>query len=291
MFNSQRWSFNLSVLLVKLPDLSLLNANKGAFFFLQHQQGKKHLFPEGRYINFSILNPMRISILAIFIVLAKFACAQDATTIFIPAGEDVSEVLTPQKIFRYPQFINGQIFFKDRRMTQALLNYNYLIGEIEFISPEKDTLAIGKDQMPTIKKIVIDTTIFFYNRGYVELVMENAVGKLLKSEKFKVVKREKIGGYNQPSSTTAIDSYDNFTPTYGIPELNLKIRENITLGLKTNYFFGNDYDLVLPANKKNIYKVYPAKKDLIDAYLKDNPVNYDNPGDLKKLLTCLAQGS
>lgn len=237
------------------------------------------------------MNSMRISIIAIFIVLAKFAYAQDATTIFLPAGEDISEVLTPQKIFRYPQFINGQIFFKDGRMTQALLNYNYLIGEIEFISPKKDTLAIGKDQMPTIKKIIIDTTTFFYNRGYVELVMENAVGKLLKSEKFNVVKREKIGGYNQPSSTSAIDSYNNFTGPYGIPELHLKIRENITLVLKTNYFFGNDYDLLLPANKKNIYKAYPAKKDRIKEYLKENPVNYKNPGDLKKLLTCLVQGS
>ncbi len=232
---------------------------------------------------------MRISLLAIFIVFAKFACAQDATTIFIPADENVSNVLTPQKIFRYPEFINGKIFFKNGTMTQALLNYNYLIGEIEFISPKKDTLAIGKDQMPTIKKILIDTTTFFYNRGYVELVMENTVGKLLKNEKFNVVKREKIGGYNQPSSTTAIDSYDNFNPTYGIPELNLKIRENITLVLKTDYFFGNDYDLVLPANKKNIYKVYPAKKDRIDKYLKDNPVNYSNLSDLEKLLTDLAQ--
>ena len=232
---------------------------------------------------------MRISILAIFIVLTKFACAQDSATIFIAAGQEVSEVLTPEKIYHYPQFINGKIFFRDGSTSDAPLNYDYLQGEIVFISPKKDTLAIAKEQMLNIKQVVIDTDIFFYNRGYVELVMENKVGKLLKSEMFDVVRREKIGGYDQPSSTSAIESYGSFTGTYGVPELGLKIRENITLVLKTNYFFGDEFNLLLPANKKNIYKAYPSKRDRINQYLEQNSVDYKNPGDLKKLLTYLAQ--
>ncbi|MEO7046773.1 MAG: hypothetical protein ABI091_15825 [Ferruginibacter sp.] len=232
---------------------------------------------------------MRISLLIIFVVIAKFSFAQDST-LFIAAGQEVSEVLTPQKIFRYPQFISGEVLFRDNTTSHALLNYNYLLGEIEFISPKKDTLALAKEQMKNIKKVIIDTNTFFYNRRYVELVMENGAGKLFKSEMYYVVKREKIGGYNQPSSTSAIESYENFTGTYGIPEQHLKIRENITLVLKTNYFFGNDYDLVLPANKKNLYKVCPAKKDQIDEYLKENSVDYKNPSDLKKLLNYLVQG-
>lgn len=232
---------------------------------------------------------MRISLLTIFIVLARFACAQDATTIFIAAGQDVSEVLTPEKIYQYPQFINGKFFFRDGSTSEALLNYNYLLGEIEFISPKKDTLAIAKEQMLNIKKVIIDTNTYFYNRQYVELVMENQVGKLLKSEMFDVVRREKIGGYNQPSSTSAIESYESFTGPYGVPELHLKIRENITLVLKTNYFFGDDYNLLLPANKKNIYKAYPSKRDRINKYLEQNSVDYKSPGDLKKLLTYLEQ--
>ena len=232
---------------------------------------------------------MRMSLLTIFIFLTRFACAQDTTTIFIAAGQDVSEVLTPEKIYQYPKFINGKIFFRDGSTSEAPLNYDYLQGEIEFISPKKDTLAIAKEQMLNIKKVIIDTNTFFYNKGYVELVMENQAGKLLKSEMFDVVRREKIGGYDQPSSTSAIESYGSFTGTYGVPELHLKIRENITLVLKTNYFFGDEYNLVLPANKKNLYKVYPSKKDRINAYLEQNSVDYKSPGNLKKLLTYLAQ--
>ena len=79
----------------------------------------------------------------------KLAYAQDSGTIFIAADKNVSEVLTPEKIYHYPQFTNGKIFFRDGTTSQARLNYNYLNGEIEFITQEKDTLAIAKEQMYT----------------------------------------------------------------------------------------------------------------------------------------------
>ncbi|MEO5945066.1 MAG: hypothetical protein ABIP30_13500 [Ferruginibacter sp.] len=232
---------------------------------------------------------MRVSIISIFFVLTKFAVAQDSTTIFIAAGQAPSEMLTFQKIFKYPHFIEGNIFFKDGSTTNAPLNYNYLLGEIMFISPKSDTLAIAKNQMSNLKTVIIGSDTFLYLHQYVELVTQNQPCKLLQSQRFKVIRREKIGAYNQPSATTAIDSYETFSPTYGVPEINLKIRENITLSLRTNYYFGNDNNLLLPANRKNIYKVYPQKKGLIDAYLNANTVNYNSGNDLIKLFTYLGQ--
>ena len=234
---------------------------------------------------------MKMITLTICIVLIKLACAQDSRTIFIAADKTVSEVLTPQKIYHYPQFINGKIFFRNGTTSEASLNYNYLNGEIEFITQEKDTLAIAKEQMLNIKRVVIDTNSFLYNHGYLELVMENPAGKLLKREMFDVVKREKIGAYNQPTSTSAIESYGSFTDNYGVFSPKLKIKENITLVLKTDYFFSDQYNLLLPANKKNVYKAYRSKKDQIDKYLEENSVDFKNPDDLKKLLTYLATGA
>lgn len=220
--------------------------------------------------------------------MAQFSCAQDST-IFIAADQYVSEVATPERIYHYPNFQLGKVFFRNNTTTDALLNYNYLNGEIEFISPNNDTLAISKEQMLNIGKVVIDTSTFFYNKGYLELVAQNSVGKLLKKQKFDVLKREKLGGYDQPSSTSAIESYSSFKENYGTRQFNLKVRENITLVLKTTYFFGDQYHVVLPANRKNIYKVYHSKKDLIDVYLKENVVDFNKPGDLKKIFAFLGK--
>ena len=104
-----------------------------------------------------------------------------------------------------------------------------------------------------------------------------------------VAKREKIGGYGQPSSTSAIDSYGSFQESYGTRQYNLKVRENITLVLRTNYFFGDRYHVILPVNKKNLYKIFRSKKDRIDSYLADNDVDFRKPGDIKKLFAFLTK--
>ena len=231
---------------------------------------------------------MKIITLCVFVLLAQFACAQDST-IFIAADQYVSEVATPEKIYHYPNFIVGKIFFRNNTVSDARLNYNYLNGEIEFISPNNDTLAISKKQMLDIERVVIDTSTFFYNDGYLELVAQSAVGRLLKKEMYVVFKREKIGGYGQPSSTSAIDSYGSFQESYGTRQYNLKVRENITLVLRTNYFFGDQYHVMLPANKKNLYKVFRSKKDSIDSYLAANNVDFGKPDDIKKLFTFLSK--
>jgi hypothetical protein len=231
---------------------------------------------------------MKIITLCVFVLLAHVACAQDST-IFIAADQYVSEVATPERIYHYPNFIAGKIFFRNNTVSDARLNYNYLNGEIEFISPNNDTLAISKKQMLDIERVVIDTSTFFYNDGYLELVAQSAVGRLLKKEMYVVFKREKIGGYDQPSSTSAIESYSSFKESYGTRQFDLKVRENITLVLRTNYFFGDQYHAVLPANKKNLYKVFRSKKDLIDSYLANNDVDFRKPGDLKKLFAFLSK--
>jgi hypothetical protein len=116
---------------------------------------------------------MRSVLLAICILLSTFLPAQDSSVvIFIEAGRNVSDVLTPARIYKLPDFTDGKIIFRDGNWSRALLNYNYLNGEIEFINPNKDTLAIAKNQMLNIKQVTIDTITFVYNDGYLELVTE-----------------------------------------------------------------------------------------------------------------------
>jgi hypothetical protein len=231
---------------------------------------------------------MNIITLCVCILLAQFAFAQDST-LFIAADQYVSEVATPEKIYHYPNFKAGKIFFRNNTVSDARLNYNYLNGEIEFISPDNDTLAISKKQMLDIERVVVDTSTFFYNDGYLELVDQNDVGRLLKKQMYVVAKREKIGGYGQPSSTSAIDSYGSFQESHGIRQYNLKVRENITLVLRTNYFFGDRYHVILPSNKKNLYKIFRSKKKLIDSYLAANSVDFRKPADIKKLFVFLSK--
>ena len=224
-------------------------------------------------------------LLAICVFFVTSIYSQDSLTIFIGADQNVSEVLTPKKIYKYPGFKPGKIFFKDGSFANGTFNYNYLNGEIEFA--QQDTLALAKEQMLNIKVLTLDRDSFFYDKGYLQQILQTPFGRLLKKQMLVITKREKIGGYNQPNPASAIESYGSFTDNYGVFTPNLKIHENITLILRTDFYFGDRFNTFLPANKRNLLKLYPNKKSQIDEYLRTHTVNFKNAEDLRNLLTSL----
>lgn len=228
---------------------------------------------------------MKKLLLVILVCYSANIYSQENLTIFIPSDRQASEILTPQKIYKYSAFKPGRIIFRDGTFSDDKFNYNYLTKEIEFIN--KDTLAIAKNQMLNIRFLTVDKDTFFYNNGYLQQVAHTASGRLLKKQMLVVTKREKIGAYNLATETSAIDSYGSFTDEFGVLTPHLKIRENITLALRTDFYFGDRFNTFLPANKKNLQKLFPNKERQIDNYLKTHPVNFKNAEDLSKILASL----
>ena len=142
---------------------------------------------------------------SILISISTCLYAQGKEEVLIPAGSNLMDVLTPAKIYYYPNFVNGQSFFKDGSTAKGRLNYNILNEEVEFINAQGDTMAIAKDQMLNIKYLQIDTTTFYYSNGYIQKLKENTTGKLLGKQLWVVTKRQKIGGYGEPTSTKVRD--------------------------------------------------------------------------------------
>jgi hypothetical protein len=223
-------------------------------------------------------------VLAISILsLSLSVQGQDPSLLFIPAGKSISDVATAEKTYRYPNFKKGKVYFRDGTVNAGNLNYNYLNGEVEFIAANGDTLAIVKDQAVNIKHIEIDSSIFYYNNFYLEQVASFETGRILKRQEYRLSKREKIGAYEQPSSTSAIESYSSFTGDDGIMAPKLVVRENVTLIKPVQYFVGDNYNTFLPASKKNILSLYQKNKKQIENYLRNNNVDYKKLEDLKKL--------
>jgi hypothetical protein len=212
--------------------------------------------------------------------------AQDSTRIYIPAGKSFSDVAGLDKVYRFSNFTNGQVNFRDGSISAAKLNYNFLNAELEFISPSGDTLAIVKEQALNIKNVIIDSITFYYYDGYLEQMAHNESGKLLKRQFYSIKGREKMGAYGLPSTSSAVDSYSSYTDQTGRTRT-LSVRENLTLVITTEYFIGDTYNIVLRANKKNMLDLYPKKRTQIESYLRTNHVNFASGKDLQKLFSSL----
>jgi hypothetical protein len=230
---------------------------------------------------------MKFLFIAITILATTVLEAQDSTTIKIEAGQLLSEVITPSIRYRFPAFKQGKVLLKDKTSYDSKLNYNLLTGEIDFISREGDTLAIGDALRVNLDRVIIDTNSYFYNnKGYLEVVKESKAGSLAKKQNFIIASTEKIGAYNLSSPASAIDSYSSYMDPSGT-FYTLRVREDVTLKLKTEYFFGNEYHLFMPATRKNLDRLFFKKKAEIEKYLKEHLTNFDNEEDLKKLLSFL----
>src|SRR5215467_6754720 len=222
-------------------------------------------------------------VLAMSLFFLRIA-AQDSTRIFIPAGKSFSDVAGPDKAYRFPNFTDGNVYFRDGTMSAAKMNYNFLSEELEFISPGGDTLALIKEQSINIKNIVIDSITFYYFNGFMEEMAHNEYGRLLKQQFYVLTGTEKIGAFDQPSGNSSIEAYSSVSDRSG-RFLNLVVKENLILVMATEYFIGDTYNTVLRATKKNMLELYPKKRTEIESYLRTNHVNFSSGKDLAKLFS------
>ncbi|MDB5246691.1 MAG: hypothetical protein JWQ40_1085 [Segetibacter sp.] len=231
---------------------------------------------------------MKFIAIAISIFVTQSLVGQDSTRILIPAGSIFSDVVTPAVMFRYKEFKPGRILLKDDVLYQANLNYNLFNAEIMFAVPGGDTMAIDKEKMLNIKRVTIDTDLYVYNKGYLQIVRENKNGTLARRQQYHLVSREKIGGYNFASPQGSIDSYNSFSDRANNRH-DLVVRENISLQLKTEYFIGDSYKLFLPVNRKNLEKVFFKKRNEITSYFNEHVVDFKNEKQVTGLFIFLTE--
>jgi len=202
--------------------------------------------------------------------------AQDSTLVTIKAGNRVKDVLTPADIYYYPQFITGEIFFKEGAKVTVDMNYTRLFDQMLYINHQGDTLALANEK--NIKFIAILQDTFYYDNGYIKIIVDNDFVKLAEKQVWVVADIRKIGTHNTPKSTVAITSISTFTENR-----DLSLNEDIVLRKETQYYFGNAYNQFVRAGKKRLQHLFPKEELSIEDYLKKNKVNFDKKDDLEKL--------
>ena len=230
------------------------------------------------------------SLLLLFFILIGYAdlSAQDSTFVTIKTGQSVKDVLTSADIYHYPQFTNGKVFLRDGTKAAGKMNYNRLYGQMLFINPIGDTLALADEK--NVKFIVIDRDTFYYDGGYLRLMANGGVVKLTEKQIWVLADIRKIGTHNRPTTTVAVTSFSSYTDGRDAAKSkDLIMNEDVVLRKETQYYFGDKYNLFVPASKKGLLQLFPKEQQEIDNYLKENKVNFNKRDDIEKLYQFLLQ--
>ena len=232
---------------------------------------------------------MKALLLLLFILIGYCGLSAQDSIVTIKAGNKVRDVLTPADIFYYPQFTSGKVFFRDGRKAMAKMNFTRLYDEMLFINPKGDTLAVADEK--TIKFIIVDQDTFYYDEGYVRIIVDYGDVKLAEKQIWVVADTRKIGTHNKSTSTVAITPLSNYSDD-GIARAksyDLLINEDMVIRKETQYYFGDQNNHFVRAGKKKLLLLFPKEQLSLENYLKENKVNFDKKDDLKKLAQFLGQ--
>ena len=145
---------------------------------------------------------MRKTLIAAFVLFSQVASSQQKETIVVnPVKQNEKEVL--DRMYQYPEFVDGRAIYENGDAVTSKLNYNYLQNQVFFINPRGDTLQLtnGAD----FKMIVINTdTFYFYNKQFIQQVSHYPTYNVLKKRTLQNSGTEKKGAYGTYSSSSAI---------------------------------------------------------------------------------------
>lgn len=219
--------------------------------------------------------------------------APSPNIIRIKGGVGGEKAVPVSSRYRYDQFRMGRILYVNGSTGTTRLNYNILLGEMQFIDARGDTLALTDE--PVVRLVGIDEIaptggvlrqdMFCYDqkKGYLELVGDYGGVKLAAKQGLRMAKSEKEGGYGQSTGSGSITTYQFYST--GTASVNrLDAQGDLLLIKDKNYYIVDQNNRVHPINKATILKVFSKHREQVTAYLERESVDFRKQSDLEKLL-------
>jgi hypothetical protein len=210
--------------------------------------------------------------------------AQEGNGVYrVKSGSDVTKTIPFEEQFQYGEFVDGAVYFRNGRILQAKVNYNFAHGQVMFISSGKDTMLFSENKF--IYKVDVGGNPYYFGEGYghVEIIGDYDRAKLGKKQFLVRMGEEKYAAYGQYSSTSATTGYSSFINAHGEFQ-RLQSGDKIVMKRREIYYFMDKNLTFYLANRPNLIKLYPGNKRTLNEYLKTNRIDFEKEVDLRNVL-------
>ena len=198
------------------------------------------------------------------------------------AGENLSEIVSGQMQYVFPDFTDGVVYSKVSGNIKVKLNYNMLLGEMHFITQEGEVLALG--DLKNIFVVTIGERKFypFKDKEFTEELGSKGKTGLRVRRKTKTGQHSKqvaFGGQSSLSSVTTVQSMN----TEG-KRFDLKTAENVIVSIDNAYYLVDNGKFTLIKNMKAFTKQFSNYKTQIEVFVKEHHIDINKEEDLLVLL-------
>jgi hypothetical protein len=219
----------------------------------------------------------------IFLAFFQTEAQSIKTYYVVNSGEIPVQVIPQADQARYPEFRDGLIYYINGKTEARKLNYSVLYGEMNYLGPEGDTLALGNEQL--VKKILIGEDEFYslHGQGYAEVLSSTTPVQIARKETLKII----LGSLPRRG-------YSHNNVYMGDAPTLWQIYNQQTIGLmklvkEVSYLFIDQNQRFYPAKKAVLLKLFPGQKRGIDRFARINNIDFKQAEDLQKIVEFAAQ--
>jgi len=208
---------------------------------------------------------------------------QKMQIVSVTQGDDLVEQANTSLQFIFPHFTAGNVMYKNGKTIDGTLNYNILLGEMQFVDPDsKEIFALADSR--EIDMVVIGNRIFVPSTGkeFLEILFAETI-QLAARYKGNRLSHGRQTPYG--NSSPAARSTDMTAVDAGGYMTSLEAKENIKITVNTDYYLINGKKKTLITGGKTFLKVFPKdKSDSIEQFIQQNNINFNSRGSLISLM-------
>ncbi len=207
--------------------------------------------------------------------------AQKDELITVRAGTRVLDYFPVPVRYLYPGFTKGRVVFRNGIYSERQLNYNFLLGEMEFIQ-SLDTLAIANKK--DIRYVAIAQDTFYYDKGYIKQLSNRSKVIGLK-ERIELKEIQNKDPYGTASAASSSDSYGSMPMDGNFYKLNAN--KDMVFHRTRRFYIAEPEGEFILLNRKSLLNSFQGKENMIKQFLKANNTKFNSVDDITELVDFL----
>ena len=179
----------------------------------------------------------------------------------------------------FDEFATGEVRMKSGEISKQLLNYNILTNEMIFDNNGKYLAIASPENVDTV--YITNRKFIPLNNKFYELLVNSKLPLLLEFTA-SIKDPGTASGYGGTSNTTASTALQSLISTGGAYDLKLPDGYSVKAGYA--YWIMKDGTLEKAGSVKQLVKIFPGKKDMINDFVKKNNTNFSKSDDVAALV-------
>ena len=202
----------------------------------------------------------------------------------IESGKDLEDFTTLGQQYLFAEFEEGTVLKKDGSYARGKMNYNLVVGEMQFIDPQKEeVLALAEITNVAAVSILGRFFVPFSSKGEFLEILTDGTGSL--GVKRRTVARPygKEGAYGTINTSSSIESIQTVTSD-GKPET-ISVSDYKLITSQSLYYLLTNGKSKLILNKKTILNAYPkSTHSQIELFITEGNIDLRKEDDLIALI-------